>query len=118
MAGVLEQQHPVAFGLTHRTIAVLVIILVLLLSGVAIGVIDWNAVFQNTYREVDRREVHVEDWNLQQKKDIVYALQTAGYNVSSLPSLNGKSEEEQDRILTIWINKQTDGEVNDWLFNV
>jgi hypothetical protein len=47
----------------------------------------------------------------------VSALKTAGYDISSLPALNGKSDAEQNRILTEWINKQTDGEVNDWLFN-
>ena len=115
---VLKQQQPVALGLTRHAIAILVIILMILLTSVAIGIIDWTAVFQTTYRDTERQETSVESWSLYQKKDIVAALKTAGYDISSLPVLNGKSDEEQDRILTEWINKQTNGEVNDWLFNV
>jgi hypothetical protein len=115
---VLKQQQPVALGLPRHAIAILVIMLMILLTSVAIGVIDWTAVFQSTYHDTERQETSVDNWSLNQKKDIVSALKTAGYDVSSLPALNGKSDEEQDQILTEWINKQPDGEVNDWLFNV
>jgi hypothetical protein len=33
----------------------------LLLTGVAAGVIDWAAVFQNTYHE-EQQEIKVENW--------------------------------------------------------
>ena len=115
---ILEEQRPAVFGLTRRTIAILVIVLAILLTGAAMGVIDWAAIFQSTYHDVERQETRVENWSLNQKTDIVAALKTAGYDVSSLPALNGKSDDEQDRILTEWINRQTDGEVNDWLYNV
>lgn len=114
----VQAQQPVVLGLTRHAIAILIIILTILLAGVAIGVIDWTAVFQSTYHDTERQETSVESWSLNQKKDIVAALKTAGYDVSSLPALNGKTDVEQDQILTEWINKQTDGEVNDWLFNV
>ena len=115
---VQKQRQLFGLSIRRRTMIVLVIVLALLLTSAALGIIDWTAVFQSTYHEVKRQETRVENWSLEQKKDIVSALKTAGYDVSSLPALSGKSEEEQDRILTEWINKQTDGEVNDWLFNV
>ena len=113
---IAEYQRPVALGLTRRAIAILAIILALLLTGVAAGVIDWAAVFQNTYHE-EQQEIKVENWTLTQKKELVSALKVAGYDMSQLPSIEGKPENEQDRILNEWINKQTNGEVNDWLYN-
>ncbi len=114
---IAESQRPLVLGLTRRAIAILTIILVLLLTGVAAGMIDWVAVFQNTYHE-DQQEIKVESWTLIQKKELVSALKAAGYNMSQLPTIEGKPENEQDRILNEWINKQTNGEVNDWLYNV
>lgn len=114
---IAEAQRPVALGLTRRAIAILAIILALLLTGVAAGMIDWAAVFRNTYHE-DRQEIKVESWPLSQKKELVSALKAAGYDLSLLPSTEGKPEDEQNRILNEWISRQTNGEVNDWLYNV
>ena len=44
---IAEAQRPVALGLTRRAIAILAIILALLLTGVAAGMIDWAAVFRD-----------------------------------------------------------------------
>ena len=85
----VQAQQPVVLGLTRHAIAILIIILTILLAGVAIGVIDWTAVFQSTYHDTERQETSVESWSLNQKKDIVAALKTAGYDVSSLPALSG-----------------------------
>ena len=71
---VLEQQKPVVLGLTRHAVAILIIILTILLAGVAIGVIDWTAVFQSAYHDTERQETNVENWSLYQKKDIVAAL--------------------------------------------
>ena len=112
-----EMRKPVALGLTRRAIAVLAIILVLLLTGVAVGMIDWSSVFRNTYHE-EQQITRIEDWSLTRKRDILDALKASGYDLSSLPALDGKTDEEQDSILTKWLGRQTDGEVNDWLYNV
>ena len=68
-----EMRKPVALGLTRRAIAVLAIILVLLLTGVAVGMIDWSSVFRNTYHE-EQQITRIEDWSLTRKRDILDAL--------------------------------------------
>ena len=114
---IAEYQRPVALGLTRRAIAILAIILVLLLTSVAVGMIDWSSVFRNTYHE-EQQITRIEDWSLTRKRDILDALKVSGYDLSSLPALDGKTDEEQDSILTKWLGRQIDGEVNDWLYNV
>ena len=105
-------------GMTRRAVAILAaILLLLLMTGAAIAKIDWSAVFRHFY-QMERQESRIEKWPLEEKQEITEALREAGYDMTFFPSLEGKSEEEQDRLLTEWIEKQADGGVDAGFYNL
>ncbi len=114
----METARPSVFAVPkRRAIAFLLILLILFLTGFALGMIDWRTVIDYVYR-LEKQEYNVENWSITQKRDLVAALKSAGYDTSSMPALDGKSEEEQEQILTRWIIKQSEGEVNSRFYNL
>lgn len=116
-ARINASERPMLFGMTRRAVAILAILLVLLMAGAALARIDWTAVFRHFY-QLEKQESRIENWSLDQKREITDALKEAGYDMSHFPELEGKSEEEQDRLLTEWIKKQSDGGVDAGFYNV
>ncbi len=112
-----EQGRSVNFRMTRKAVVVLVIIMILLLTSVSYSVIDWAGFFQNIYH-TNQEEIPVSNWPLSTKEELISCLKVAGYPVPELPVTEGKKEEEKDRILTEWIRNHTNGEVNDWLYNI
>ena len=108
---------PLILGHSKKTVAVAVILMALLLAGFALALINWNAVIENVYR-LEKQERTLEDLSLEQKEDIVEALEESGYDMSTLPDYGGKSEAEMDVILSEWLNVQLNGEVSAGHYNL
>ena len=113
----LETPRPFALGLSRRGFAVLLMALLLLLTGVALALSNWNAIVERVYH-MERRESRVEMWTLEQKQSLADALREQDYDMSALPDLSGLTDEERDAALTAWLKAQFDGELTSFHFNL
>ena len=114
---ILNMQRPFALGLSRKGFAILVVVLMLLLTGVALALTNWNVIVEWVYH-LEKQESRVEMWTLEQKQSIADALREQGYDMSALPDLNGMTEEEKDAALTDWLKAQFDGELTSFHFNL
>lgn len=103
--------------LSRQGTALLAFLLALLLAGAALAMIDWHQVFESVHH-LERRESRVEDWTPEQRRQIVSLLESAGYDMDTLPALDGLSTDAQDAILTRWLKRQMDGAVSDGFYNL
>lgn len=108
---ILNIQHPFALGLSRKGFAILAVALMLLLTGVALALTNWNAIVEWVYH-LEKQESWVEMWTLEQKQSIADTLREQGYDMSALPELNGMTADEKDAALSDWLKTQFDGEVN------
>ena len=114
---ILNMQRPFALGLSRKGFAILVVVLMLLLTGVALALTNWNAIVEWVYH-LEKQESRVEMWTLEQKQSIADSLREQDYDMSALPDLNGMTEEEKDAALTDWLKAQFDGELTSFHFNL
>ncbi|MBQ9264595.1 MAG: hypothetical protein IJ189_10395 [Clostridia bacterium] len=78
---ILNMQRPFALGLSRKGFAILVVVLMMLLTGVALALANWNAIIESIYH-LERQEDRVEKWSLTQKEEIVDTLQETDYDMS------------------------------------
>lgn len=110
-------RRPFALGLSRKKLIILAIALILLLTGAALAMINWNAVIESVYH-MEKQENRVEKWSLEQKKQIADALKNTDYDMSGLPDLSMLNGDEKDAVLTKWLKEQFDGEVNSCHYNL
>lgn len=108
---ILNIQRPFALGLSRKGFAILVVALMLLLTGVALALTNWNAIVEWVYH-LEKQESRVEMWTLEQKLSLADSLREQGYDMTALPELNGMTADEKDAALSDWLKTQFDGEVN------
>lgn len=110
-------QSSFVLGMPRKRFVILIAAVIMLIATVTLAVTNWNVIISFIYH-LETEESQVEKWSVPQKEEIIEALKNTGYDMSGLPALENLDFNEKNTVLTQWLKKQFDGEVNSDHYNL